>query len=120
MNLRVRSGLSGLTYVLHNLSSLFLMCDINDLGTYADPQSSISEGKPTVVIYDMVPAGIGLSKALYDIDKQVLLEAQNLIELCACVSGCPSCVGPGGENGFSGKQETIAMLSSLNGKVLKE
>jgi DEAD/DEAH box helicase domain-containing protein len=117
VNLRVRSGLSGLSYVLCHLSSLFLMCDINDLGTYADPQSPLSDGKPVVAIYDMVPAGIGLSKALYDLDRQVLLEAQNLVEQCPCTNGCPSCVGPGGENGSGGKEETLAILRSLNNYV---
>jgi DEAD/DEAH box helicase domain-containing protein len=120
VNLRVRSGLSGLSYVFHNLSSLFLMCDINDLGTYADPQSSLADGSPVVAIYDMIPAGIGLSKALYEIDDQVFLEAVRLVEQCSCISGCPSCVGPGGENGAGGKNETLAILRSLNKRKIRE
>jgi DEAD/DEAH box helicase domain-containing protein len=119
-NLRIRSGLSGLSYVVHHLAPLFLMCDINDLGTYAEPQSSLAEGKPVIAIYDLIPAGIGLSKKFYEIEKHVLLEARQLIMQCACQDGCPSCVGPGGENGMGGKQETLAILNALNLQPLVE
>lgn len=113
-NLRIRSGLSGLSYVVHHLAPLFLMCDINDLGAYAEPQSPLVEGKPVIAIYDLIPAGIGLSKKLYEIEKHVLREARQLILQCRCHDGCPSCVGPGGENGMGGKQETLAILDALN------
>lgn len=113
-SLRIRSGLGGMSYVLHQLASLFLMCDINDIGVYADPQATLSDGKPTVAIYDMVAGGIGLSKELYEIDQQVLIAARELVEGCSCVSGCPSCVGPGGENGSGGKLEALAILDCLS------
>jgi len=113
-NLRIRSGLSGLGYVLHHLAPLFLMCDINDLGVHTDPQSPLTDdGKPSVAIYDLVPAGIGLAKKLYEIETRVLYEARQLILACGCHDGCPSCVGPGGENGMGGKQETLAILDSI-------
>ena len=50
--IRMRSGLAGLAYVLHQLAPLFLMCDTGDLGSAADPQSPLGDGLPTVVIYD--------------------------------------------------------------------
>lgn len=111
---RVRSGLSGLAYVLSHLAPFFLMCDIGDLGVHADPQSSIAGGLPCVIIYDQVPAGIGLSQRLYEIHKELMLRASELIKSCACIDGCPSCVGPGGENGLGGKSETLALLSALS------
>jgi DEAD/DEAH box helicase domain-containing protein len=113
VNLRIRSGLAGLCYLLHHLSPLFLMCDINDLGSYADPISSLADGKPVVAIYDLVPAGIGLSKKLYEIEETLLREAKLLVDHCGCQDGCPSCVGPGGENGMGGKRETLAILDIL-------
>ena len=36
-NVRMRSGLAGLAYVLGNLAPLFLMCDTGDLGTHVEP-----------------------------------------------------------------------------------
>jgi DEAD/DEAH box helicase domain-containing protein len=110
---KMRSGLAGLRTVLVNLAPLFLMCDVSDLGAYADPQSSLSDGQPTVVVYDQAPAGIGLSQELYDIQNTLLEGAFELVKNCACQDGCPACVGPGGELGSGGKKETLAILSTL-------
>jgi DEAD/DEAH box helicase domain-containing protein len=110
---RVRSGLAGLAFVLGHLAPLFLMCDSRDLGVHADPQSPLCDGQPAVVIYDQVPAGIGLSQHLFSIHAELLMRAQELVMTCECLDGCPSCVGPGGELGMGGKQETLAILSEL-------
>jgi DEAD/DEAH box helicase domain-containing protein len=111
--IRMRSGLAGLGYVLHQLSPLFLMCDIGDLGSAADPQSILGDGMPTIVIYDLIPAGIGLSEQIYNIESELLQRSFELVKDCECLDGCPSCVGPAGENGVGGKQETLALLSIL-------
>ncbi len=110
---RVRSGLAGLAFVLGHLAPLFLMCDSRDLGVHADPQSALCEGMPAVVIYDQVPAGIGLSQQLFTIHDELLQRARELVLTCECLDGCPSCVGPGGELGMGGKQETLAILNEL-------
>ncbi|MEJ2599323.1 MAG: DEAD/DEAH box helicase [Anaerolineales bacterium] len=110
---RVRSGLAGLGYVLGQLAPLFLMCDLRDLGVHTDPQSPLSDGQPTVVLYDQVPAGIGLSQRLYEIHADLVQRAAELVASCECTDGCPSCVGPGGENGLGGKPETLAILNAL-------
>ena len=110
---RVRSGLAGLSYVLSNLAPIFLMCDTADLGAHSDPQSPISDNKPVVVVYDMVPAGIGLSQRLYETHHALIAAAAELVQSCACEDGCPSCVGPGGQPGSGGKQATLAILESL-------
>ncbi len=112
-NVRVRSGLAGLAYVLGNLAPLFLMCDPGDLGTHIEPVKSAAFPQPTVVLYDLVPAGIGFSQSLYEMHDDLLARALELVSACACEDGCPSCVGPGGENGLGGKHETIALLKSL-------
>lgn len=110
---RIRSGLAGLGYVLGHLAPFSLMCDVHDLGVHSDPQCSFAGGQPTVVLYDRVPAGIGLSRRLYDLHAEVLSRARSLVEACPCADGCPSCVGPGGENGQGGKLPTLAILQSL-------
>jgi DEAD/DEAH box helicase domain-containing protein len=115
MSVYIRSGLSGLCYLLHNLSPLYLMCDIGDLGAQYDPQSPLADKKPAVAIYDLVPAGIGLSEALYDSHAEVMRSALELVSHCTCPNGCPSCVGPAGVNGIGGKQETLAILQTLCG-----
>jgi len=112
-NVRIRSGLGGLGFVLGNLAPLFLMCDPRDLGTFTDPAWSAVGGLPSVVLYDLVPAGIGFSQKLFEIHDELMQRAFELVSQCECEDGCPSCVGPGGENGYGGKAETLAILKEL-------
>lgn len=111
-NVRMRSGLAGLGFVLGNLAPLFLMCDPRDLGIHTDPAGTI-DGQPSVVLYDLVPAGIGFSQKLFEIHRELIRRAHELVSECECEDGCPSCVGPGGENGVGGKMETLAILKEL-------
>lgn len=112
-NVRVRSGLAGLAYVLGNLAPLFLMCDAGDLGSHIEPVENQTFGGPTVVLYDSVPAGIGFSEKLFEMHDDLIARALELVSDCACEDGCPSCVGPGGENGYGGKQEALEILKEL-------
>jgi DEAD/DEAH box helicase domain-containing protein len=111
---RIRSGLAGLSFTIAHLAPLFLMCDSNDLGAFADVQSPLSNGQPTVLIYDQAPGGIGFSRRLYEIHSDLIQNSLSLVEACECNDGCPSCVGPGGEKGEGGKRETLAILKLLN------
>lgn len=111
-NVRMRSGLAGLGYVLSQLAPLFLMCDSADLGLHVDSAGSVF-GAPAVVLYDQVPAGIGFSQRLFQLHDELLQRAWQLVSECPCQDGCPSCVGPAGENGVGGKMETLAILQRL-------
>ncbi|MGA9349722.1 MAG: Zn-binding domain-containing protein, partial [Anaerolineae bacterium] len=110
---RVRSGLAGLSFALGHLAPLFLMCDACDVGVHSDPQSPLADGRPAVVIYDQVPAGIGFSERLFELHDELMARAYELVAACECTDGCPSCVGPAGEDGLGGKRETLALLESL-------
>ena len=112
-NVRIRSGLAGLGFVLGNLAPLFLMCDPRDLGIHTDPAWLAVNGLPSVVLYDHVPAGIGFSQKLFEIHDELIQRALELVGACECEDGCPSCVGPGGENGIGGKIETLEILRNL-------
>jgi DEAD/DEAH box helicase domain-containing protein len=111
-NVRMRSGLAGLGSVLGQLAPLFLMCDPGDLGLHTDPALSDLE-MPGVVIYDDVPGGIGFSQKLFELHNELMQRSLELVLECKCKDGCPSCVGPGGENGMGGKLETIEILKQL-------
>ena len=111
--MRIRSGLSGLAHVLGHLAPLHLMCDRGDIGVQSDPRSPLADGRPAVVLYDQVPGGIGFSERLYALHDELLARAHEWVSGCACTGGCPSCVGPGGEEGAGGKQETLALLRLL-------
>jgi len=110
---RIRSGLAGVAHALGHLAPLFLMCDARDLGVHSDSASSLGEGKPTIVIYEQVPAGIGFSARLFELHDALFARALELVSSCECEDGCPSCVGPGGEQGYGGKKEARALLEML-------
>ncbi len=110
---RMRSGLAGLSFVLGHLAPLFLMCDVNDVAVHADPKSPLAAGQPAVVIYDLTPGGIGFSERLFELHDTLVTHAYELVTACGCEDGCPSCVGPAGEDGRGGKRETEALLEAL-------
>jgi DEAD/DEAH box helicase domain-containing protein len=111
---RMRSGLSGLAFALGHLTPLFLMCDLGDIAVHHDPQSPLAQGQPAVVIYDAVPGGIGFSQRLFELHAQLMARAHELVSACPCPDGCPSCVGPAGEDGRGGKREAAAILEKLS------
>jgi DEAD/DEAH box helicase domain-containing protein len=110
---RTHSGLAGLAFALGHLAPLSLMCDARDLGTHCDPRLSFADDRPGVVIYDQVPAGIGFSERLFELHIELMARARELVTECPCSDGCPSCVGPAGEQGSGGKRETLAILEHL-------
>lgn len=110
---RIRSGMSGISYVLHNLAPLLLMCDYEDIGVHYDPNASLGDGQPTVVLFDTIPGGLGLSENLFELHHDLLLQCYETIAACECEDGCPSCVGPIGEEGSGGKEEALAILKVL-------
>lgn len=111
---RMRSGLAGLAHVMGHLAPFSLMCDPRDLGVHSDPQSPLAGGQPAVLLYDRVPAGIGFSQRLYELHGDLIQRAVELVTECPCADGCPSCTGPGGEQGQGGKRETLALLQALS------
>ena len=112
-SVRMRSGLAGLSYVISHLAPFYLMCDPGDIGVHADPRSDITDGQPCLLLYENAPAGIGFCKRLYEIHHELIEQARALVFECPCDDGCPSCVGPGGEDGMGGKAEALALLNSL-------
>jgi DEAD/DEAH box helicase domain-containing protein len=110
----VRSGLAGLAYILRHILPLHLMCDIADIEVHHDPQSTILDQKPVIIIFDAIAGGIGLSSLAFEKIASLLPYLYNFIEQCPCQDGCPSCIGPGGEAGSGGKKETLAILGCIS------
>ncbi len=83
----------------------------SDIGQHITtfPSGNIALCRPI----DLVPAGIGFSQKLFEIHDELIQRALELVSECECEDGCPSCVGPGGENGVGGKQETLEILKEL-------
>ena len=113
LSIRMRSALSGLKYLMSNLAPLLVLSEPSDLGAYADPNAKFANMNPVILIYDSIPAGIGLASSLNDRIQELLEKCQQLVHQCECQDGCPSCVGPVAEMGLGGKKETTYLLDLL-------
>jgi DEAD/DEAH box helicase domain-containing protein len=130
------NGLFGLAYLLHHVSPLFMMCDLHDVGVSVgdnltgesvpprdiplrvatfdeNPVFIEPDFEPNIFIYDNFPGGIGLSPALFDLEKDLLRHSLKTINVCPCQEGCPSCVGPSRETGRQAKQVAQEILRGL-------
>ncbi len=112
-NLRIQSGLAGLGYALSHIAPLFVMCDRNDLGLHVDPNSRWENRLPTILIYENIAGGIGLSQRIFEIALELLHSVYHHIAQCPCPDGCPSCTGAVSENGISGKAEALILLEKI-------
>ncbi|MEX2501149.1 MAG: DEAD/DEAH box helicase [Trueperaceae bacterium] len=110
---RIRSGLAAVAHVVRSLAPLIVTCDARDLGVTADPASAIANGRPAWVIHETVPGGVGLVDVLAERHEVLMRAARERVRDCPCRDGCPSCVGPAGEEGHAGKDEAAALLAVL-------
>jgi len=126
-------GLRAVTYMLHHLAPIFLLCDIRDLGSWlgdttpAEPGAvatrdsakrrlmSAERFNPTIYLYDSHAGGIGLAERLFEILPDLLRRGLETLCACPCPVGCPSCVGPVNEVGRKAKATAGALLRALAG-----
>jgi DEAD/DEAH box helicase domain-containing protein len=139
---QIIDGLLGVSFALHHMATLLLMCDLRDINrSVGDRQSKwfltqslASRGiyteavdpagqkvdlekmeifEPTLFIYENYPGGVGFSPVLFEHHAELLDKAQKLIEGCPCSDGCPSCVGPVLGPGQESKRLSLKILYAL-------
>ena len=108
----LKNGMLAITNLLRIVAPLYLMCAPQDVAVLYQVKSPITD-KPTVILYDNCPGGVGLAHKAYGMQKLLLEKALQIVTDCACTQGCPSCAGPVGEIGTDGKQTAIALLKEL-------
>ena len=126
-------GLRAVTYLLHHLAPIFLLCDVRDLGSWLGDTTPAVTGvvatrestrrrlleaerfTPTIYLYDAHAGGIGLAERVFEILPQLLRRGLDTLEACGCAWGCPSCVGPVNEVGRRAKATASALLRALTG-----
>jgi DEAD/DEAH box helicase domain-containing protein len=127
-------GLRAITYLLHHLAPMFLLCDVRDLGSWlgdatpATPGAAVdtaqsarrrllesAEFAPTVYLYDSHAGGIGLAERVFEVLPELIARGRLVLERCPCRSGCPSCVGPVNDVGRRAKLTAKAILTALSG-----
>ena len=105
-----RDGVEGLAYAMHSIAQLLLMCDRGDIGLSV---TSDEGDAPRVFIYDNYPGGIGFSEPLFLMHRLLLERTREMIDTCPCPKGCPSCVGPEGNQGPLAKAVATTLLAVL-------
>jgi len=85
------NGMVGITNVLMAVLSLVAMCERQDISGQVD---SGLTGSPAIFLYDRYPGGLGFSEKGYRMAEDMLDHAYELIKVCPCEEGCPSCVAP--------------------------
>ncbi len=108
----LKNGMLGVTNLLRIVAPLNLMCAPQDVAVLYQVKSPITD-KPTIILYDNCPGGVGLAHKAYGMQQMLLDEALQIVQDCECPFGCPSCAGPMGEIGTTGKKTAQALLRAL-------
>ncbi len=78
-------------HAMIGLLPLYALCDRSDIGGISYPLHP-DVGRAAIFIYDGYPGGIGLSERGFEVLPEWFLKTRQLLDECACESGCPSCV----------------------------
>ncbi len=108
----LQNGMLGICNALRIVAPLYLMCSPHDIAVSYQVKSPMTD-KPTIILYDNSPGGIGLAEKGYLMRDVLLTHAAELIAHCDCETGCPSCVGPVGEVGTDGRPMALKLLEVL-------
>ncbi len=108
----LQGGMLGISNLLRIVAPLYLMCSPRDLAVSYQVKCPFTD-LPTLILYDNCPGGVGLSEKAYLMRDTLLLHAQQVVDNCTCENGCPSCVGPYGEVGPTGKRMARELLTTL-------
>jgi DEAD/DEAH box helicase domain-containing protein len=108
----LQGGMLGISNVLRIVSPLYLMCSTRDVAISYQVKCPFTD-LPTLILYDNCPGGVGLAEKAYLMRDTLLLHARQVVRNCACEQGCPSCVGPVGEVGPTGKDMAVRLLDIL-------
>jgi len=96
------AALSGAGTLIRTIAPVFLLCDPRDLGI-AERVRDPHFGVPALYIYDKYPGGTGLAEGLVHCLGALFAAINETLARCPCKSGCPSCVGAGGNKAAAGK-----------------
>jgi len=96
---------------------LFTICDRWDVGGVSTVHQA-QTGRPTIVIYDGYPGGVGIAELGFAAGPRHLEATRAVIEHCPCQRGCPSCVQSpkcGNGNEPLDKAAALALLRAILG-----
>jgi DEAD/DEAH box helicase domain-containing protein len=115
-------GLHGTEHTLIAMAPLLVLCDREDIGGLSTPLHE-ETGSPTIIIFDEIDGGAGLSETLFASLHRLATEALRLVSDCPCEDGCPACIySPrcGNHNRPLDKQGTIHVLRLLVEEIVRD
>ena len=78
-------------------------------------------GLPTIFIYDGYPGGAGIADLAFSAADRHLAATADILDVCPCVTGCPSCVqSPKCGNGNEPLDKMAALALLVNTLGLPE
>ena len=108
----LKGAMVGLAHLMRGIAPAYLMCAPHDISVVYHVRDPFT-GKPTIYLYDSVPGGIGLSDKVFEMDRELLTHAREVLLSCPCPDGCPSCVGVAA--GLGAKFTLVRILNELLG-----
>jgi len=108
----LQGGMLGIANLLRIAAPLYLMCSPRDVAVMYQVKGAFTD-HPTLFLYDNCPGGVGLAQKAYNAQKLMLEHALKIVTDCPCECGCPSCAGPVGEIGETGKAMAKRLLKEL-------
>lgn len=96
-----------------NTAPVFVLCDPRDFGV-AERLRDPHFGAPALYLYDSYPGGTGLTEGFHAAMERILRASLEVVDLCPCERGCPSCIGPEEpkvDNSLHPKEEVREFLS---------
>ena len=83
-------GLIGVANALVEVAPMFVMCDVQDIGSSVDSRNL---GRDAIFLFDRYPGGMGYAERCAEVIGDLLEAVHTVIRECGCRDGCPSCVG---------------------------
>ncbi len=108
----LQGGMLGIANLLRIAAPFDLMCGPSDLQVVYQVKCTFTD-KPTLIMYDNCPGGIGLSEKAFRMRDVILEQCLENVRTCTCERGCPSCVGPEVTVGKRGKRTSAEILEKL-------
>jgi DEAD/DEAH box helicase domain-containing protein len=122
--LRASEGLVGLRNLAVVALPFIAMCDSRDVSGVVNSHNT---GRPTMILYDRYPGGLGYCEKGFARVNDLLAICREMVATCPCEDGCPSCVGLPNlrpaihsdpdltrGNPMPDKRATLALLDLLN------
>lgn len=76
--------------LLRIVAPLYLMCAPQDVAVVYQVKCPFTD-RPTIIVYDNCPGGVGLAAKAYAMQNLLLEKALQIVSDCPCPQGCPSC-----------------------------